>query len=87
MFPCSCLKKYQQYARGNLQARIKYKIIGTFLRQLSTELETAVTQKCEKRLVLIYIYLLDFLKEIPIMANSTFFLFLFEGVFLLPSMC
>ena len=50
MFPCSCLKKYQQYARRNLQARIKYKIIGTFLRQLSTELETAVTQKCEKKI-------------------------------------
>ena len=85
MFPCSCLKKYQQYARGNLQARIKYKIIGTFLRQLSTELETAVTQKCEKK-ISVNIHL-QFLKEITIMANSTFFLFLFEGVFLLPSMC
>ena len=26
------------------------KIISTFLRQLSTELETAVTQKCEKKI-------------------------------------
>ena len=50
MFPCSCFKKYQQYACGNLQARIKYKIIITFLRQFSTELETAGMQKCEKKI-------------------------------------